>query len=293
MVSSVIRNALTIDVEDYFQVSAFNSAIDRKTWDSRPHRIQDNTYKLLDILAEYEKKATFFVLGWIAERYPRLVRRIAARGHEVACHGYSHELVYRQTPENFRAETVRATKVLEDIVQVPIHGYRAASFSITRNTMWALDVLVESGFIYDSSIFPIRHDRYGSPDASPLPHRLKTPNGYDLVEFPLSTVKVFGHRVPVAGGGYFRLYPYAFTRAALRHINKAQQPFVFYLHPWEIDPDQPRMKASLLGRFRHYINLQKCEVRLRNLLSDFEFTTVEQTLSDLNLLQGIRLHRNG
>jgi polysaccharide deacetylase family protein (PEP-CTERM system associated) len=236
-------------------------------------------------LSEGEVTATFFVLGWIAERYPRLVIEIAARGHEVACHGYSHELVYQQRPEEFRRETVRALKILEDISQVAINGYRAASFSITQKSLWALDILVETGFIYDSSMFPIHHDRYGTPDALDAPHRLKTPGGFDLIEFPLSTVKVFGQRLPVSGGGYFRLYPYAFTRAAFRHINKRmRQPFIFYLHPWEIDPDQPRVRTSWLSRLRHYNNLDKCEHRLGQLLTDFEFLTVTEVLKELELL---------
>jgi polysaccharide deacetylase family protein (PEP-CTERM system associated) len=281
----MIRNALTVDVEDYFHVSAFANSVKKKDWESFKPRVEENTHRLLDIFSNHGAKATFFMLGWVAERYPHLVNEIAARGHEVACHGYSHELVYQQTPEEFRSETVRALKILEDISQVPIHGYRAASFSITQKTMWALDVLVETGFIYDSSIFPIHHDRYGSPGTLSSPHRLRTPNGYELVEFPLSTVKVFGQRLPVSGGGYFRLYPYAFTRAAIRRINKRmRQPFVFYLHPWEIDPDQPSIETTRLSRFRHYNNLDKCEQRLRRLLADFRFGTMREVLQELRLL---------
>lgn len=283
-----IRNALTVDVEDYFHVSAFAENIKRKDWELYAPRVERNTHRLLDFFSDRGARATFFLLGWVAERYPRLVNEITTRGHEVACHGYSHELVYRQTPEEFRAETVRALKVLEDIAQVPIHGYRAASFSITQKSLWALDILAETGFIYDSSMFPIHHDRYGIPEALDIPHQLKTPSGYDLIEFPLSTVTVFRRRVPVSGGGYFRLYPYAFTRAALRHINnRKRQPFVFYLHPWEIDPDQPFIKSSWLSQFRHYKNLDRCEERLRKLLDDFEFTTIKQTLSELHLFKGI------
>jgi polysaccharide deacetylase family protein (PEP-CTERM system associated) len=280
-----IRNALTVDVEDYFHVSAFANNIKKEDWESHKPRVEENTYRLLDIFADSGARATFFVLGWVAERYPHLVKEIMARGHEVACHGYSHELVYQQRPEEFRSETVRALGILEDISQAPISGYRAASFSITQKSLWALDILAETGFIYDSSMFPIHHDRYGTPDALDAPHRLKTPGGYDLVEFPLSTVKVFGQRLPVSGGGYFRLYPYAFTRAALRHINKRmQQPFVFYLHPWEIDPEQPAIKTTWLSQFRHYNNLHKCERRLGQLVTDFEFLTVTEVLTELELL---------
>jgi polysaccharide deacetylase family protein (PEP-CTERM system associated) len=280
-----IVNALTVDVEDYFHVAAFASSIQKKDWESYKPRVEKNTHRLLDIFSEHGSKATFFILGWVAERHPHLVKEIVERGHEIACHGYSHELVYQQTPDEFRSETVRALKVLEDTSQVPIRGYRAASFSITQKSLWALDILAETGFTYDSSMFPIHHDRYGTPDALDTPHRLKTPSGYDLVEFPLSTVKVFSQRLPVSGGGYFRLYPYAFTRAALRSINKRRrQPFIFYLHPWEIDPGQPPIRATWLSRFRHYHNLDKCERRLGQLLTDFEFLTVVEVLAELELL---------
>jgi polysaccharide deacetylase family protein (PEP-CTERM system associated) len=291
MPTNSIKNALTVDVEDYFHVAAFANSIKRKDWKSYKPRVEQNTHRLLDIFSERGSRATFFVLGWVAERHPHLVREIAARGHEVACHGYSHELVYQQTPEQFRGETIRALKILEDVSQVPIHGYRAASFSITQKSLWALDILAETGFIYDSSMFPIHHDRYGTPGALDAPHRLKTPGGYDLAEFPLSTIKVFRQRIPVSGGGYFRLYPYGFTRTALRHINKRmRRPFVFYLHPWEIDPGQPPITASWLSRFRHYNNLHKCEDRLRRLLMDFAFLTVTEVLTKLELLTMDRAH---
>jgi polysaccharide deacetylase family protein (PEP-CTERM system associated) len=280
-----VLNALTVDVEDYFHVAALSSSIDREHWDRYECRVEHNTQRLLHLFAEHKTKATFFVLGWVAERYPALVREIAAAGHEIASHGYSHQLVYRQTPEVFRQETQRSKDVLEDQVQQAVLGYRAASYSITQQSLWALDILAELGFVWDSSIFPIRHDRYGIPGASRWPHRLRTPAGYELVEFPLSTWRVGAYRLPIAGGGYFRLYPYALTRKGLASINQDGRPFIFYLHPWEVDPAQPRIKASLASSFRHYNNLSRCEPRLRRLLGDFRFTTVAQVLKRNGLLQ--------
>lgn len=279
----LIKNALTVDVEDYFQVSAFANSIDQKEWDDHPLRVENNTHRLLDLFDEGKLKATFFILGWVAERKKELVLEIARRGHEVACHGYSHQLVYNQTPDVFREETVRAKNILEDIIQQQVRGYRAASYSITEKSQWALDILAESGFVYDSSIFPVRHDRYGMPDTPEHPYRLKTPAGNSIIEFPLSTAKIINYRLPVAGGGYFRLYPYWLSRMGLRQINRKQKPFIFYLHPWEIDPDQPKIAASWFSRFRHYNNLDKCESRLRNLTADFEFGTTWEVLSDLGL----------
>jgi len=278
-----ICNALTVDVEDYFHVSAFAESINRDDWGNYPLRVEKNTGLLLNLFDEYQVKATFFVLGWVAERARGLVKEIAARGHEVACHGYSHQLVFDQSPDVFREETHRSKNLLEDIVQAPIRGYRAASYSITERSLWALDILAEAGFEYDSSIFPVRHDRYGIPDSPEFPHRLKTPKGRSLVEFPLSTARVFRYRLPVAGGGYFRLYPYALTKAGLAQVNRRKSPFIFYLHPWEVDPDQPKISASWFSRFRHYNNLDKCESRLRSLMTDFQFGTTWDVLSGLGL----------
>lgn len=279
-----IKNALTVDVEDYFHVSAFADNVKQQDWDNYPLRVENNTRRLLDLFDAQNIKATFFVLGWVAERTPDLIKNIAERGHEVACHGFSHQLVYNQSPEVFREETLRSKHLLEDIVQKPVRGYRAASYSITNQSRWALDILAEAGFDYDSSIFPVRHDRYGIPDAPEFPHIMKTPNGNSLVEFPLSTARLLKYRLPVAGGGYFRLYPYAMTRAGLSQINRRQQPFIFYLHPWEIDPEQPKISSRWLSRFRHYNNLDKCELRLRRLIKDFSFSTVENVLAELDLL---------
>jgi polysaccharide deacetylase family protein (PEP-CTERM system associated) len=280
----MIRNALTVDVEDYFHVSAFSECIDQKDWDSYPLRVEKNTRRLLDLFDQHGVKATFFVLGWVAERTPGLVREIAGRGHEVACHGYSHQLVYSQKPEVFREETLRSKSLLEEIIQSPVRGYRAASYSITEQSRWALDILAEAGFDYDSSIFPVYHDRYGIPDADAYPHQLETPKGRQLVEFPLSTARIFNYRLPVAGGGYFRLYPYALTKAGLSQINQRQKPFIFYLHPWEIDTAQPKISAGWKSRFRHYNNLDKCEPRLERLMNDFKFGTAVAVLKGLNLV---------
>ena len=276
-----MRNALTVDVEDYFHVAAFARQIDPATWDSFSLRVEYNTQRLLDLFAEREVRATFFVLGWVAEHCPGLVRAIAEQGHEVACHGYSHQLIYEQTPAVFREETIRAKVCLEDHAQRPVLGYRAASYSITKRSLWALDILAELGFAYDSSIFPVHHDRYGIPGSPRWPYRIDTDGG-SLIEFPPSTLAVGGCRLPVAGGGYFRIYPYQLTRFALSRINRIEgQPFIFYLHPWEIDPRQPRIHAGWLSTFRHYTNLSRCEERLRHLLRDFQFAPARDVLKDL------------
>jgi polysaccharide deacetylase family protein (PEP-CTERM system associated) len=221
----------------------------------------------------------------VAQHFPQLVKDIASRHHEVACHGFSHRLVYRQTQQEFREETAQAKAILEDLTGVPVLGYRAASYSIVNESLWALDVLSELGFCYDSSVFPVRHDKYGIPGARPEPYVHETACGGSIVEFPLTTKELFGYRLPVAGGGYFRLFPYAITRAAFRSINRREsRPFIFYLHPWEIDPEQPRINAGWLSRFRHYNNLDKCESRLRRLLDEFRFTSARNVLSDLNLV---------
>jgi polysaccharide deacetylase family protein (PEP-CTERM system associated) len=280
-----VRNALTVDVEDYFHVAALAPNIHRDTWTSRESRVVSNTQKLLAIFEQFDVRGTFFVLGWVAERYPQLVRDIAARGHEIACHGFSHRLVYEQTLEEFYEETLRSKNLLEDITGSAVIGYRAASYSIVRESLWALDILVDLGFTYDSSIFPVRHDRYGIPNAERAPHRMTTSNGKSIVEWPLATAKILGFRLPVAGGGYFRLLPYWLSRWGLASINRRElRPFIFYLHPWEIDPEQPRVDASRLSRFRHYTNLDKCEERLRRLLGEFQFGSARDGLVQAGLL---------
>jgi polysaccharide deacetylase family protein (PEP-CTERM system associated) len=283
--SNGILNAMSIDVEDYFHVAALAGSIPRDTWDGMDARVGVSTRRLLDLFDMADTRATFFTLGWVAERHPDLVREIHRRGHEVACHGYSHKLVYEQTPEEFREETLRSKSILEDLVGQPVEGYRAASYSITPKSRWALDILVEAGFAYDSSVFPVRHDLYGMPGAQRFPHVLKTDSGASLVEFPPSTAQVFGQSVPAAGGGYFRLYPYAVSRWLIRRVNNGEgKPAVFYLHPWEIDPGQPRVETHWRSRFRHYNNLDKCEDRLRRLLKDFHMTTCREVLAEQGLL---------
>jgi polysaccharide deacetylase family protein (PEP-CTERM system associated) len=281
----MVPNALTVDVEDYFHVAALAPNIPRDTWGARESRVVANTHRLLAIFEQFGVRGTFFVLGWVAERHSQLVRDIAAAGHEIACHGFSHRLVYEQPVDEFRQETLRSKKLLEDITGTAVLGYRAASYSIVRSSLWALDILVEAGFSYDSSIFPVRHDRYGIPNAERVPHRLSTPGGKSIVEWPLATASILGFRLPVAGGGYFRLLPYWLSRWGLASIvQRESRPFIFYLHPWEVDPEQPRVSASRLSRFRHYTNLDKCEQRLRRLLGEFQFGTARDGLMKLGLL---------
>ncbi|WP_273208480.1 XrtA system polysaccharide deacetylase [Marinobacter subterrani] len=282
----VTKNALTIDVEDYFQVAALAEAVDRKDWPSMEYRVEANTDKLLELFSERDVKATFFTLGWVAERSPELIRRIQKAGHEIASHGYSHQLVYSQTPAVFRDETRKSKQILEDITGEPVTGYRAASYSITAQSRWALDILCEEGFTWDSSIFPVHHDRYGMPGTPHKPYRLEAPGGGTLIEFPLSTCPLGNYRLPIAGGGYFRLYPYWLSRWGLGKINRAGQPFIFYLHPWEIDTGQPRLEVKALSRFRHYNNLDKCMGRLERLLGDFRFGSVSDVLSETNIPAG-------
>ncbi|MEZ5591600.1 MAG: DUF3473 domain-containing protein [Gammaproteobacteria bacterium] len=282
--NKIMHNAITIDVEDYFHVAAFAKEISPSSWDQFPSRVEQNTHRLLDLFDEQDARGTFFVLGWVAERFPGLVREIADRGHEVGCHGYSHQLIYKQSPALFREETRRAKDCLEEQVQKPVLGYRAASYSITKQSLWAIDILVKLGFSYDSSIFPVYHDRYGIPESPRWPYLLKTADGCSIIEFPLSTVTIFGYHLPIAGGGYFRLYPYWVTRFGLSHINQVEgQPFIFYLHPWEIDPEQPRMTTGRFSTFRHYTNLTQCEDRLCQLLKDFSFAPVRDIIREQSI----------
>ncbi len=277
--------AFTVDVEDYFQVDAFADVIPVSAWSGFESRVVANTSRLLDLLDEHRVRGTFFVLGWIAQRHAGLVRTIAARGHEIASHGMTHQLVFTQSPTVFRQETRDSKRLLEDLIQAPVLGYRAATYSITRQSLWALDILRDEGFFYDSSIFPVRHDRYGIPDAKTVPHRLETPEGRTIVEYPLTSVRLLGMNFPVAGGGYFRLFPYGLTRWGLRRVRAEGRPLVFYLHPWEVDPGQPRVEgARWRSRFRHYLNLDRTLPRLNSLLRDFQFSTMRECLSVQGLL---------
>jgi polysaccharide deacetylase family protein (PEP-CTERM system associated) len=265
-------HAFTVDVEDYFQVSAFEQHIDRSGWDHFPSRVVANTQHLLETLAKSHVQGTFFILGWVARKFPSLVRAIHSAGHEVGSHSYWHRLIYRQTPAEFRDDLRQSKAVLEDQIQTPVVAFRAPSFSITRRSLWALEVLIEEGFSVDSSVFPTRHDRYGIPGAQSQIHALETPSGR-ILEFPPTVASWGGFALPVGGGGYFRLYPYAVTRALLASIEHGdRRPFMFYVHPWEIDPRQPRLAVgSWISRFRHYVNLATTQVKLDRLLRDFSF----------------------
>jgi polysaccharide deacetylase family protein (PEP-CTERM system associated) len=279
--SDEIVNAMTIDVEDYFHVSVFDGLVPRDQWNVLDSRVCSNTERLLDIFADAGVTATFFVLGCVAERFPALVKRIAGLGHEVASHGYAHRLIYDQTPEAFRDDVRRAKALLESAAGCRVDGFRAPSYSITPRTLWALDVLIEEGYRYDASIFPIRHDRYGIPLSPRHPYVLPRESG-SIVEAPASTVRIGPVNLPVAGGGYFRLLPYFWTRWGIARINRQERrPAIFYLHPWEVDPGQPRLEAGRLGRLRHYRNLDKTEVRLRRLLQDFRFGSLRQIVRDV------------
>jgi len=270
-------NALSVDVEDYYHVSAFEKAIRYEDWGLHEYRVERNTYRVLDLLEEYNLKATFFILAWVAERSPTIIRAITKGGHEVASHGYAHQLIYKQTPKQFREETRLSKKILEDISGSAVIGYRAASYSITASSLWAVDILAEEGFQYDSSIFPVHHDRYGIPGHERFFHILSGERRGAIAEIPLSTVRIAGANFPIAGGGYFRMLPYAITHGALRYLNeKEKQPAIFYFHPWEIDPDQPRIRASWLSRVRHYSNLASMEKKLRRLLSNFSFAPIRE-----------------
>ena len=262
-------NALTVDVEDYFHVEALSAVIDRSDWDNLPGRIQGNMERLLALLADHGAHGTFFILGWVAQRHPQLVRAISDAGHEVASHGWAHHRVDQQDPEEFRSDCAKTKHLMEDLSGEAVIGYRAATFSINHRTPWAHEILKEVGYEYSSSIHPIRHDLYGMPDAPRHPFRPAGDAG--VVELPISTLALAGRRIPCGGGGFFRLFPYAFSRWAIGHINRHEgRPCIFYLHPWEIDPAQPRQRGlALKSRFRHYLNLHRMEGRLARLLDHF------------------------
>ncbi|THF61634.1 XrtA system polysaccharide deacetylase [Pseudothauera rhizosphaerae] len=278
MPSPSITNALTIDVEDYFQVSALAPHFPRAQWDALPCRVEANVERILALLEAHDARATFFTLGWIAERYPQLVRRIADGGHEVASHGYGHERASAQSPEAFLADIRLAKAVLEDITGQAVSGYRAPSFSIGRGNPWAHDCIAEAGYRYSSSVYPVQHDHYGMPDAPRFPWRL--PNG--LLEIPVSTVRWLGRNWPAGGGGYFRLLPYAVSRWQIARVNRHdRRPAIFYFHPWEVDPEQPRVQeAAAKARFRHYVNLERTEARLHRLLADFAWGRADAVFRD-------------
>ena len=281
-----IVNAMSVDVEDYFQVSAFESVVPRADWNSFESRVVRNTQRLLTFFSDHGVRSTFFVLGWVAERFPSLVREIADRGHEVASHGFHHQLIYNLSREEFREDVRRAKAVAEDASGHAVVGYRAPSFSVIKSTLWALDVLLEEGYEYDASIFPIHHDRYGIPDAPRHIHRIAREAG-EILEVPGSTVRVGKANLPIAGGGYFRLLPYAWTRWGIRRVNEVEQePVVFYLHPWEIDPGQPRLEVGRTTQLRHYTGLDKTLARLERLVSDFRFDSIQSMLESEAVVAG-------
>ena len=271
--ATTIVNAMTVDVEDYFQVSAFAPHVDRDAWDTMECRVERNVDSILGLLADAGASATFFTLGWIAERYPQIVKRIAAAGHEVASHGFAHLRASEQTPAEFRADIRLAKAVLEDIAGCEVRGYRAPSFSIGKNNAWAHDAIAEAGYRYSSSVYPIRHDHYGMPDSPRFAYEVRP----GLLEVPITTVRLLGNNFPAGGGGYFRLLPYRVSHWSLRTINaRDRQPAMFYFHPWELDPGQPRVPgAGAKTRFRHYVNLERTAPRLARLFRDFRWSRAD------------------
>lgn len=274
------KHVLTVDLEDYFQVEAFAGVVSRQGWESFPSRVERNCDLLLDLFKEHEVRATFFVLGWVADRFPALVRRIHGLGHELACHSYWHRRVYTLTPDEFRSDTRAAREAIQQAASAKVEGYRAPTWSISKESLWALDILAEEGFSYDSSIFPIHHDLYGIPDGSPDPYLHHCSNRLTLPEFPPATARFGRWKIPAAGGGYLRLFPVRFTRGVLDQYERRGQSAVLYLHPWEVDPEQPRIKAGLRSRFRHYVNLHRTLPRLRSLLQEYSFRSFREHLSD-------------
>ncbi len=276
-----ILNALSVDVEDYFHVEAFAARIHCDDWHSFECRVEKNIDLTLKIFAEHQTLGTFYILGWVAERFPGLVKKIAGAGHEIGCHGQAHQRIHRQSHREFREDVRTARRIIMDQAQKPVYCYRAPSFSIVESTIWALDILAEEGFRIDSSIFPVRHDLYGMPNCDRFPHWRK-----NIFEFPLSTYRKGNVNLGVAGGGYLRLIPYSMTRWAVRKINKEEkQPVMVYFHPWELDPEQPRIPASIRSRLRHYTNLKRMQGKIERLLADFSFSTVSDVC---NLLQAYR-----
>ncbi|HEY2497894.1 MAG TPA: XrtA system polysaccharide deacetylase [Candidatus Angelobacter sp.] len=287
-----LTHVLSVDVEDYFQVEAFAGSVERKSWDRWPSRVVANTQRVLNLFDEHNASGTFFIVGWVAEKFPHLVREIQSRGHELACHSYWHRTVYSLSPDEFRTDTRQAKKAIEDAAGVPVQGYRAPSWSITKTCLWALDILAEEGFTYDSSIYPIHHDLYGVPGAQRFPYTHACSNGRTLREYPPATLRFLGSNFPVAGGGYLRIFPASYTEFAFRTFEESyRERVVVYLHPWEIDPEQPRIRGPLKSRLRHYTNLGQMSARVEALLRRHKFarfcdvlaakTAEDQTLPNL------------
>jgi len=277
-----MKNALTVDLEDYFHVSAYAGKVRLEEWDSYPSRVAENTDRLLALLAEHNCRATFFVLGWVAEKKPEVVVRVAAAGHEIACHSLLHRKIFDLTPQEFREDTRRAKAVIEDATGKQVIGYRAPSFSVTKKSSWSLNILVEEGFRYDSSVFPVEHPSYGIPDAPRTPYWINTASGR-ILEFPLPTLSIGSKRAPIGGGAYLRLLPYSYTRWSIRHLNRHENlPVCVYIHPWELDPQQPRMGGNLSAQARHYFGLHGTEAKLKKLLRDVEFCPLASLIAQLS-----------
>ena len=280
-----MKNALTVDLEDYFHVSAYAGKVRLEEWDSYPSRVAANTDRLLGLLAEHNCLATFFVLGWVAEKKPEIVARVATAGHEIACHSMLHRRIFDLTPQEFREDTRRAKAVIENATGKQVVGYRGPSFSVTRKSLWALEILAEEGFQYDSSIFPVEHPSYGIPDAPRAPYWIDTASGR-ILEFPMPTLSIGSMRSPIGGGAYLRLLPYSYTRWSIRHLNERENfPVCVYIHPWELDPAQPRMGGSLSARARHYFGLRGTESKLRKLVRDVEFCPLAAVISQLSPIE--------
>jgi len=283
---------MTFDVEDYFHVGAFADRVDKGDWERYPSRVEANTWRSIEIVENAGYKGTFFVLGWVAEHFPHLVKRIVAGGHEIACHSSDHRHIFQMTPEEFRKDTFRAKQAVEDAAGVPVRGYRAPNFSITADSLWAFEILIEAGFVYDSSIFPVHHPNYGMSRLPRTPFLVQTPAG-SIIEFPMPTIAVGDRRAPLAGGAYLRLLPYSYTRWGIYFLNRTEQcSACVYVHPWELDPEQPRLNVSLTAGLRHYLGLSTLEKKLRQLLRDFEFATLESFLPPANELDSMLDVRN-
>jgi polysaccharide deacetylase family protein (PEP-CTERM system associated) len=283
-------NIISVDVEDYFQVEAFAGVVKRSDWEGYPCRVEANTKRILDLFDELNVRGTFFILGWVADRYPALVREIVRRGHEPASHSYWHRLIYTLSPEEFRADSIQAKTCIEQAAGEAVYGYRAPSFSITTRSAWALDILAELGFRYDSSVFPVKHDVYGVPGAPRRPFQIETKSG-PIIEFPMTTFRLGpGPNFPVGGGGYLRMLPSWYTRFGIHRAIRERLPVICYIHPWELDPEQPRIEARLKSRLRHYTNLHKTAERLRQLIGLGHFTNFRESgLVDVHELQTVQL----
>jgi len=278
-----VLNAITVDVEDWFNVSVFKDVFDYRDWDHKESRIIPNICRIISLFNEYNIKGTFFVLGWIAERFPEIVLTIKKYGHEIGSHSYSHKLIYEMSKSSFIDDLERSLSILETITNEKVRFFRAPSYSITKETLWALEILSERGIEYDSSIFPIKHDTYGMKSMPRFPFRLNFTNGNKLVEFPLSTIRLYGKNIPIAGGGYLRLFPFWFIKGGIRKLNIEGKPAIIYFHPWELDPDLPRIDVNLISRYRNYSNLDITEFRLRHLFSEFRFGTIGNVLESYNI----------